>query len=134
MSENEAKTDKKAAKAAKGKKKGKKGSPPSEGGAQTQGMSVAAHPRAAAQVRRAKGFGGLGAFGATAYLSLAHGVGADIAGARALAAGAAGYIIGWGASVMVWRQLMIAELRARVERARALSEAAKSERSPASRP
>jgi hypothetical protein len=29
-----------------------------------------------------------------------------------------GYVVAWGASVMVWRHLMIAELRARVEQAR----------------
>jgi hypothetical protein len=82
-------------------------------------MSVAAHPRAQARIRQAKGWGGLGAFGATAYLSMTHGVSADVAGARAIAAGAAGYVVAWGCSVMVWRQLMVAELRAKVERARA---------------
>jgi hypothetical protein len=83
------------------------------------GLSVAAHPRAAAQVRKAKGWGGLAAFAATAYLSLSHGATIDIAGMRALAAGVLGYVIAWGCAVMVWRQLMVAEIRAKVERARA---------------
>lgn len=113
----------KSAKAdAKGKKekkdkKGKKGAP-TEGAV----FSVAAHPRARAQIRQAKGWGGLSAFGITAYLSLAHGVSPDLAGARALGAGVAGYVVAWGCGVMVWRQLMVAELRAKVERARKAAE------------
>lgn len=97
------------------KKKGKKGK--ASAGAGTA-MSVASHPRAAASVRQAKGWGGLAAFGVTAYLSFSHGVSADVAGARAIAAGIAGYVVAWGCSVMVWRHLMVAELRARVEKVR----------------
>lgn len=102
---------------AKGKDKGK-----SKSGAAGTGMSVASHPRAAASVRQAKGWGGIAAFGITAYVSLSHGVSPDVAGLRAIAAGIVGYVLAWGCGVMVWRHLMVAELRARVERARELHE------------
>jgi uncharacterized oligopeptide transporter (OPT) family protein len=100
-------------------KKAKKGK-----GTESSGLSVAGHPRASAQVRKAKGWGGLTAFVITAYLSLSHGATADIAGMRALAAGVVGYVLAWACAVMVWRQLMVAEIRAKVERARARSEEA----------
>lgn len=101
----------------KDKKKDKKGA-----GASSAGLSVAGHPRAAAQVRKAKGWGGLAAFVITAYLSFSHGATPDVAGMRALAAGVLGYVVAWACAVMVWRQLMVAELRAKVERAKALAE------------
>jgi hypothetical protein len=110
----------KKGKGAKGKAaKGKGAKRRADGGS---GLSVASHPRAAASVRQAKGWGGIGAFGITAYLSLSHGVSADVAGLRALGAGVAGYVVAWGCGVVVWRQLMVAELRARVERARGAHE------------
>jgi|SRR5581483_6298634 len=96
----------------KGKAKGKKGAAP--GG----GLSVASHPRASASVRQIKGWGGLLAFGITAYLSLSHGVSPDVAGMRALVAGVAGYMVSYGCAVVVWRQLMIAEVRAKLEASR----------------
>ena len=101
----------------KDKKKNNKGK-----GAAAGGLSVAGHPRAAAQVRKAKGWGGLAAFLITGYLSLSHGATADIAGMRALIAGVLGYVVAWACAVMVWRQLMVAEIRAKVDRARALAE------------
>lgn len=107
-------------------KKGPKGTKGAKGakggGARTGGLSVAGHPRAAGQVRMAKGWGGLAAFAITAYLSLSHGAAADVAGMRALAAGVIGYVLAWACAVMVWRQLMVAEIRAKVERARAAAE------------
>jgi hypothetical protein len=107
------KSDKKD-KGADKKGKAKKGAPGS-------GMSVAAHPRAARQIRLAKGWGGLLAFAITAYLSVGHGAPLYLAGGRALVAGMAGRLVASFCAVMVWRQLMIAELRARVERARRAS-------------
>ena len=113
-----AKAAKKGKPAAKGK--GEKGAGKSKGKkADTAGgLSVASHPRASASVRRSKGWGGLIAFGLTAYLSLSHGVAPDVAGVRALGAGIAGYVVSWGCAVAVWRQLMVAEVRARIEAAR----------------
>jgi hypothetical protein len=65
----------------------------------------------------AKGWGGLIAFGVTAYLSLSAGLTPDQVGLRALAAGIGGYLLGWACSVTVWRHLLIAELRALAEHA-----------------
>jgi hypothetical protein len=100
----------------KGKAEGKKAK--GKKAAASGGLSVASHPRAAASVRQIKGWGGLLAFGITAYLSLSHGVAPDVAGLRALIAGIAGYVVSYGCAVVVWRQLMIAEVRARIEAAR----------------
>jgi hypothetical protein len=99
----------------KDKKKGKKG----EGDAEADGISLATHPRARSQVRRAKGWGGLAGFGIACYLSLKAGVPPPQAGMRALAAGVAGYLVAWACAVSVWRHLVLAEIRAAVEAAHA---------------
>lgn len=103
------------AKTAKGKSKpkGKQAAPAVE-----STISVAAHPRAGAQVRRAKGWGGLAGFTIGGYLSIKAGVPVDQAGERAIAAGATGYVLAWGCSVTIWRQLVQAELRHAAEHAR----------------
>jgi hypothetical protein len=102
---------------AKGKGKDKK-SKDKKGAASSGGLSVASHPRASASVRQIKGWGGLLAFGITAYLSFSHGASPDVAGMRALVAGATGYVVSYGCAVVVWRQLMIAEVRAKIEASR----------------
>jgi hypothetical protein len=112
-----AKNDKSAAKKdnkAKGGKKAKKGRT-----AAADGISVAGHPRAVAQVRRAKGLGGVGFFAIAAYLSYKAGVPADQVALRAIAVGIAGYMLAWACSVTIWRHLVLAELRAAVESGRA---------------
>jgi len=109
-----AKNDK--SKKAKGDKKARKG----KGAA--DGISVAAHPRAAAQVRRAKGFGGVAFFLITAYFSYKAQVPPDQLAMRALIGGIGGYLLAWMCSVTVWRQLVLAELRAAIESGRATME------------
>jgi hypothetical protein len=106
------KADKADAKADEKKKKGKKGKGEADASA---GPSVASHPRASYQVRRAKGWGGLAGFAIAAYLSYKAGVPTSALGLRALAAGMAGYMLAWACSVTVWRHLVLAELRAAVE-------------------
>lgn len=95
------------------KKRGKKGT-----AAASTAISVAAHPRAAAAVKRAKGFGGVGGFALAAYLSHKAGVPAAQVGARALAVGIAGYLVAWACAVTIWRHLVMAEFRAAVESGR----------------
>lgn len=105
-------------KKSKGKKPAEKakGKPKKDKAAAAEGLSIATHPRAGAYVRRAKGWGGLAGFGIAAFLSLRAGVPADQAGLRAIAAGMAGYMLAWGCAVTVWRHLVIAEMRALIER------------------
>ena len=93
----------KGAKGAKGKGKGK-----GKGG--KSGASLASHPKAKAQIRAAKGWGGLGAFVITAYLSYQAEVPFDQIGLRAIAAGIAGYMVAWAFAVTFWRYLLLAEL------------------------
>ena len=97
----------------KGKDKKSKGKGKADASA---GPSVAAHPRASYQVRRAKGWGGLVGFAITAYLSYKAGVPTFDLGLRAIVAGMVGYMLAWACAVTVWRQLVLAELRAAVER------------------
>ncbi len=95
-------------------KKDKKGKKVKGSGA--GGPSVAAHPRASYQVRRAKGWGGIAGFALAAYFSYKAGVPAADLGLRALVAGIVGYMLAWACAVTVWRQLVLAELRAALER------------------
>lgn len=74
--------------------------------------SVANHPRAGAQIARAKAWGGLGGFLAAGVLSWRAGVPAADLLLRALMLGVAGYVGAWACAVIVWRHLVIAELRA----------------------
>ncbi len=74
--------------------------------------SVANHPRAGAQVVRAKAWGGLIGFALVALLSWRAGAPLADALLRALGGGVAGYVATWAAAVLVWRHLVIAELRA----------------------
>ncbi|HET8977515.1 MAG TPA: hypothetical protein VFN87_05105 [Solirubrobacteraceae bacterium] len=114
-----AKNDKTATKKGNAKTKGNKKPKGKKGTAAGEGISIAGHPRAAAQVRRAKGLGGIGFFAIAAYLSFKAGVPADQVALRAVAVGIAGYMLAWACSVTVWRHLVLAELRAAVESGRA---------------
>ena len=108
MSKNAEKDDKKK------DKKDKKGKGKADASA---GPSVATHPRASYQVRRAKGWGGVAGFGIAAYLSHKAGVPLVDLGLRSIIAGMVGYLLAWACAVTVWRQLVLAELRAAMERA-----------------
>src|SRR4051812_14359391 len=75
-------------------------------------MRLSEHPRASRHIRKAKGWGGLAAFMLVGLLSLRAGVPFFESGLRALLAGAAGYAVGWGITVLAWRHLAVAEVRA----------------------
>jgi hypothetical protein len=77
------------------------------------GISVAAHPRTARAVARAKAWGGLAGLTLVGVLALRAGLPALDAMIRALAGGVAGYVATWMIAVAVGRQLVIAEVRAR---------------------
>ena len=79
--------------------------------AEFPGVTVAGHPRAGASGRRAKGLGGIVGFGLAAGLSAKAGVPPELIGERAIGGGVAGFLIAWGCSVTVWRQLVMAEMR-----------------------
>lgn len=76
------------------------------------GPSVAAHPRAARAVARAKSWGGLLGFLVGGYLSLPTATLAD-AGLRALLAGVLCYVVAWAGAVFLWRRLVVIEIKAR---------------------
>jgi hypothetical protein len=94
------------------------------------GVSVAAHPRARASIRKTRARTALIAFALVLLLSLTSSVPAQEAALRALVAGLVGNLAGWACALAVWRQLVLAELRvveqARAERRRAAAEPAAS--------
>ena len=95
----------KSAKGGKGKGKGK-----GKGGKGGKGATLASHPKAHAQIRAAKGWGGLGGFAIAAYLSYRAQVPFDQLGLRAIACGIAGYLVAW--AFMITRVALPAARRA----------------------
>jgi hypothetical protein len=73
-------------------------------------VSIAGHPRATRAIRRAKGYGGLGGFVLAVVLSDRAGVPLPDTALRGIEAGLGGYLACWAGSVMVWRQLAVAEV------------------------
>jgi hypothetical protein len=100
----------KGGKDAKKAKKAKKGEADVE--VVPDGPSVAAHPRAARAVARAKGWGGLVGFVLGGYLSLPTNTVAA-AGLRALIAGVVCYVAAWAGAVFLWRRLVMLEIKGR---------------------
>jgi len=99
-------------------------------------ISVGAHPRARASIRRTRARTGLAAFGIVLFLCLNAGVPGEEAALRALVAGLVGNLVGWACALAVWRALVLAELKvagdAYRERQRVRAEAA-AERAAAER-
>ena len=108
----------------KGKDKDAKATPAGDG------PSIAAHPRAARGVARAKSWGGLLGFLVTGYLALPTNTVAG-AGLRALIAGVVCYVAAWAGAVFVWRRLVVLEIKGREQQ---LIEAAIAAAEPAQRP
>src|SRR4051794_4559661 len=82
-------------------------------------VKISSHPRASAQIRRARAYGGIAGFILIAWLSWRSGTDFVHLGVRALLGGASGYLAIWAAAVQIWRQVAIAEVR---QRAHALAE------------
>jgi hypothetical protein len=92
------------------KKKSKKGAAEATEGSATV-ISVGAHPRARASIRRTRARTALAAFGIVLYLGLNAGVPGEEAAMRALVAGLVGNLVGWACALAVWRSLVMAELK-----------------------
>lgn len=89
-------------------KKGRKGKRAGDGPVLP---SVANHPRAGEQVRRAKAWAGLAGFVLVALLSWSAGVPVEDTLLRALAGGILSYLVAWAVAVAIWRNLVMTELR-----------------------
>ncbi len=74
--------------------------------------SIANHPRAGAQIARAKAWGGLVGFLLVGLLATRAHVPLPDALLRAIMGGVAVYVATWAGAVLVWRHLVVAELRA----------------------
>jgi hypothetical protein len=124
----------KAAKPAKEKKekKEKKGKKDKgdDGEEAAGGPSVAAHPRAARAVGRAKGWGALIGFLLGGYESLStHTVAETLL--RALIAGAVLYVGVWAGALFFWRRMVMLEIKAREQQIVATARAARAARQAA---
>jgi uncharacterized membrane protein YccC len=75
-------------------------------------IKLSEHPRAVRHIAMAKGWGGLAGFGLVVLLSLQAGTATPDLMLRALIGGVLGYVLAWGTTVIVWRQLAVAEVRA----------------------
>jgi hypothetical protein len=122
----DAKKGGKSDKAEKGKK-GKKGKDAEAGGGEQPdggAPSIAAHPRAARAVARAKGWGGLAGFVLAGYMALPTNTLAA-AGLRALIAGVVCYVATWAGAVFLWRRLVMLEIKGREQKLLAGAQAAR---------
>jgi hypothetical protein len=110
------------------KKDKKKKKDKGEAAKAVQAISVAAHPRAKASIRRTRARVALATFGLVLFLSLNAGVTGQEAAMRALVGGLVGNLAGWACALAVWRAIVVQEVRsvedARRARARARAEAA----------
>jgi len=97
---------------AKTPRKARKGKARAVDEAPAEGPSVAAHPRAARAIARAKGWGALGGFLLGGYLSLPTHTLAS-AGLRAIIAGTVCYVAVWAGAVFFWRRMVVLEIKAR---------------------
>lgn len=106
------------------KKKGKGEAAEASG---PQAVSVAAHPRARASIRRTRARTALVAFGLVLFLSLSSDVSGPEAAMRAVVAGLVGNLVGYACALFIWRQIVVQEVKVvadkRRERARARAEA-----------
>jgi hypothetical protein len=93
------------------KKKGAKGDAAEAEAAAVQSASISAHPRARAAIRRARARVGFGVF--LLVLVFGHLAGQTWFDAtwRALIAGVAANLIAWRCALIVWRHILLAELR-----------------------
>lgn len=91
-------------------------------------ITLGAYPAAMASIRRVRARAGLAAFALVLLLSLRHGLTLPNAGGRALLAGVAVQLVAWKVAVVVWRQIVLVQVRAaqeaHAERRRQLREAA----------
>jgi hypothetical protein len=92
------------------------------------GVSIANHPRARVSIRRTRARVALIAFGLVLLQALHAGVPGQEAVMRALLAGLAGHLAAWAIGLLLWKQILLAEVRTaherREERRRAAAEAA----------
>jgi predicted lipid-binding transport protein (Tim44 family) len=115
-----------------GKDKGGRGSKKDEE-AEGDGPNIAAHPRAARAVARAKSWGGLAGFLFGGYVSLPTNTLAG-AGLRALVAGVVCYVAVWAGAVFLWRRLVILEIKGREQQLIAAANAGVQRELPPGRP
>jgi len=78
-------------------------------------------PRAAGGIRRAKALCGLGGFAIAGLSAYVHGDLFFTTGERALGGGIAGYLLGWGVALAVWRRILRAETQQALELLRSRS-------------
>ena len=95
--------------------------------ADTRLVSLAEHPVAAARIRRAKAWAGLGGFALMTVVGLRHGSPLDATLVRALVGGLAANLLVWAVSLAVLKRVLISEATVAARAARARRAAAETE-------
>jgi hypothetical protein len=80
------------------------------------GVSIANHPRARAWIRRSRARMALVAFGLVLLVAVHAGVPGQAAVSRALVAGIGAFLCTWAVGLLVWKQIVMSELRTAYER------------------
>lgn len=80
------------------------------------GVSIANHPRARAWIRRSRARMALLVFGLVLLVALHAGVPGQAAVSRALVAGIGAFLCTWAVGLVVWKQIVMSELRTAYER------------------
>ena len=80
------------------------------------GVSIAAHPRARGWIRRTRARVSLSAFALVLLVAVHAGVPGETAVLRALIAGIAAFLCAWAVGLMLWKQIVLSELRAAYDR------------------
>jgi uncharacterized membrane protein YccC len=73
-------------------------------------LTLASHPQASEQIRRAKGIGGLLGLGVVAVVSWRGGAPLVTVAEYALAGGVLGLLVAWALMINIWRQMAVAEV------------------------
>ncbi|GAC1323728.1 MAG: hypothetical protein NVSMB25_20420 [Thermoleophilaceae bacterium] len=92
--------------------KGRKGSAAAGASAQPNAIKLSEHPRAQRQIRHAKSWAALFAFGFASYAAWHGGTPFVETIVRGLMWGVAAYLLVWACAVQAWRHLAVAEVRA----------------------
>jgi hypothetical protein len=80
------------------------------------GVSIANHPRACASIRRTRARVALGTFVLVLVVASRAGVPGQDAVLRALVAGMGAFVCAWAVGLLLWKQIVMSELRTAYER------------------
>lgn len=75
-----------------------------------EAVSLASHPEAAAQIRQAKGWGGLLGLALVAFVTWRGGGTLETVAEYALIGGLVGFLLAWALMLNIWRHMALADI------------------------